>query len=179
MSVVRAFNEIVDLYTLGDSAIYYGNEKTTYELVDTRIGSLGIPEHREYRNRLAKGHGYDSEHRSLLKNLQRKQRLKRNKLGGYWIAEADPVAAFHAYTQTVSMRTLTWTVVATDGAYGPMIHLGFANWHRVAQMNPDELAELLKRCVEWETTSDPIGEDRPRAKVSDDKVLAAILFTSS
>lgn len=179
ISIARARNDVVDLYALGDSTIYYGNEQTTLTLTDARIAELGIPEHHQYRQRLADGHGYDATHRELLQRLQQQQRQQRNQPGGYWIAETNPAAAHHAYTTTVATTDITWAVLATDGAYGPITHLGLDNWHHIAQLDTADLKELLKRCADWETTADPNGHHYPRSKVSDDKTLAAITFTSS
>jgi hypothetical protein len=135
VSIVRVRGDVVDLYALGDSAIYYGGGQETVELTDDRIAHLGIPEHREYRERLALGHGYDGKHRELLKALQRQQARYRNRPGGYWIAEADPAAARHALTQTMAAHEIAWAVLATDGAYGPMAHLGLDDWPRVARLS--------------------------------------------
>jgi hypothetical protein len=176
VSVIRGRNAIVDLFVLGDSCIYYGNEATAQALTDARIADLEIPEHAGYRTRLAGGSGYDDIHRELLGRLQSAQRTRRNRAGGYWIAEADSQAARHGFTRTLTTEQLTWAVVATDGAYKPMHHLGLDDWRTVAGYDAARLGQILRECAEWEHTADPHGRQAPRAKVSDDKALVAAQF---
>ncbi|WP_239155583.1 protein phosphatase 2C domain-containing protein [Amycolatopsis sp. FDAARGOS 1241] len=176
VSLLRVRDDGVDLLSLGDSAIYYGNDDgETGGLTDSRLANLGIPEHRAYRNRVAAGHGYDARHRELLADLQREQRKRRNRPEGYWIAEAEPDAANHALALTVPRGRITWAVLATDGAYGPMFHLGLADWKARAHEGASKLEKILKFCEDWERHEDPDGRKLPRAKVSDDKTLAAVL----
>lgn len=176
IAVVRDRGETVDLYVLGDNAIFYGHGQESAVLADGRLAALGIPEHRLYRERLASGGGYDAEHRDLLDRLQRQQRARRNRPGGYWIAETDPAAAHRAVARSVRRHEIRWAVVATDGAYKPMRHLGLDDWRAVAHQDRRGLLALLKQCADWETTADPDGRELPRAKVTDDKALVAITF---
>ncbi|PWV82434.1 Protein phosphatase 2C [Prauserella marina] len=177
VSIVRRRENTVDLFALGDSAIYYGRDDVTSRLCDNRIAELGIAEHREYRERLAQGHGYDDQHRELLKRLQLSQRRQRNQPGGYWIAEADPEAARNALVRTLDARSISWALLATDGAYGPITHLGLDDWPNIAGLDSKGLATLLQRCASWETEDDSHGKENPRAKVADDKALAAVILT--
>lgn len=176
VSILRSTGDWVDLYALGDSAIYYGTGNSAQELKDSRLAALGIPEHNLYRQRLAEGHGYDGKHRELLKELQRQQRQRRNRPDGYWIAEADPHAALHASTRTLPGSEFAWAVLATDGAYAPMAHLALDDWSAVAAYTDAQLGKLLQQCAQWEAVSDPDGWKLPRSKVSDDKTLATVLF---
>lgn len=177
ISLLRARESHIDLLCLGDSAIYYGADSDEVNmLTDARLSKLGIPEHKAYRERVAAGHGYDSRHRELLAALQREQRKRRNRAGGYWIAEADPDAALHAVVKTFPRKEISWAVLATDGAYSPMLHLGLANWARLAHGSEAELGNVLDICVAWEKRDDPNGRALPRAKVSDDKALAAVVL---
>jgi hypothetical protein len=167
VAIARWIDDRVDLLVLGDSQI-----TTPLGTVrDNRLDSIGVSERSEYQSRLAAGHGYDDEHRALLVALQTVQATHRNRSDGYWIAEADPRAAVHAITATHAVSDLPWLVLATDGAYLPLDHLGI----EVEPTNtPDELAALLRRCARWEATSDPHGTDLPRSKRHDDKTLVAL-----
>jgi hypothetical protein len=114
--IVRAGPAAIDLLVLGDSFIFYGTDTAcTGMLTDDRIAGLGFPQRAQYRARLAAGSGYDQVHRRLLQDLQREQRQRRNRPGGYWIAQADPAAARHARVLTVPAGGVTWIVAATDG----------------------------------------------------------------
>lgn len=176
VTIVRVLPDRVDVYALGDGAVYYGRDGSCSEVTDSRLADLGIPEHRQYRDQLAEGHGYGEQHQDLLRRLQREQRTRRNRQGGYWIAEADSTAGHHAVTVTVPRSQIAWAVIATDGAYKPMRHLGLDDWRAVAHEDVAGLSDLLERCRDWETRADPDGKELPRAKVSDDKTLVTITF---
>lgn len=178
ITILRAREDRVELYTLGDSALYYGNEHVSHELIDYRLDDLCLPERTEYRRRLSDGCGYDDTHRELLAALQRRQRTQRNREGGYWIAAAEPEAAHQAFMRNIPAQDLTWAVLATDGAYEPMVHLGLDGWHEVSRMDEAALVDVLTRCRTWLKQSDPDGATLPRSKVADDMTLAAIDFNS-
>jgi hypothetical protein len=167
--VRRRADASIDVLVLGDSQVVIPKEI----LRDDRLGPLANAERTAYRNRLVSGHGYDDEHRLILAELQTQQLRHRNRPGGYWIAEADPAAAEHALTRHVSPEEVPWCVLATDGAYKPMEHLGLDDWPRVAAAASDDLAALLWRCQDWEST-DEIGQQLPRAKRHDDKTLVVV-----
>jgi hypothetical protein len=86
-----------------------------------------------YRARLASGAGYGPDHQHLLIELQQRQALQRNTDDGYWIAEADPAAAWQAITAQLDATTTPWAVLATNGAYKTMTHLGAYDWHSIQQ----------------------------------------------
>ncbi|MCR3720171.1 MULTISPECIES: protein phosphatase 2C domain-containing protein [Prauserella salsuginis group] len=174
VTVLRHADDRIDLYVLGDSTIYYGDDHACHELADHRLDELHLPERAEYRRRLAHGHGYDDTHRELLADLQREQRKHRNIEGGYWIAEADPSAAHHAFERSVPTGDITWAVLATDGAYEPLAHLGLDDWRKVSRMDDASIASLLQRCETWLKQSDPEGATLPRSKVADDMTIAAV-----
>jgi hypothetical protein len=174
VAIVREDGHGLDLLILGDSQI-----ATPHGIyVDDRIARFAQAPRRAYRARLAEGHGYDETHRGLLAALQAEQVRHRNFDGGYWIAEAVPAAAHHAITQRKQLDTTPWLVLATDGAYRPMQHLGIDDWNGVAAKNSAELAHLLNGLGRWEKTDDPNGMALPRAKRHDDKTIACMRVTS-
>lgn len=167
--VRRREDASLDVLVLGDSQVAIPGEI----LRDDRLAPLASTERTAYRTRLGSGHGYDAEHRQLLASLQAEQLHHRNKPGGYWIAEADSAAAKHALTRHLAPDEAPWCVLATDGAFKPMEHLGLDDWPSVAAATSDGLAALLQRCQEWEA-GDPRGQLLPRAKCHDDKTLVAV-----
>lgn len=174
VTILRIRDHHADLFVLGDSPLYYGTAHHSTVLIDTRLTDLDLPESRRYRDRLRDGSGYDDQHRTLLGRLQEHQRAWRNVDGGYWIAEADPIAAHHAITATLNSHDLSWAVLATDGITNPLTHLGRANWATVAAKSDRQLAGLLTAAHRWERKDDPLGRNFPRAKRHDDKTIAAI-----
>lgn len=157
----------VDLLVLGDSQI-----ATPHGLLrDDRLDTIASAERTAYRDRLRAGHGYDDRHRDLLAQLQAEQARHRNQRGGYWIAEADPLAAPHAITMSLPCSALPWLVLATDGAYRLLDHLGI---HVEDATTASQLADCLARCESWEANSDCNGTRLPRSKRHDDKSIALL-----
>lgn len=103
-----------------------------------------------------------------------KQLRYRNRPNGYWIAEADPIAAEYAVTSTHHTADIPWMVLATDGAAERISAVGFS-WDQVAACNSDSLNRLLERCHRWEAETDPNGRLAPRAKRHDDKTLVVAI----
>lgn len=171
VAIARQRADDVDLLVLGDTQI--ATPSGTY--LDERIGALAGAQRAAYRKRLLQGHGYDDMHRELLRELQREQARHRNRDGGYWIAEAVPEAASHAMTTTLPVASTPWLVLATDGAYKPMSHLGLDDWAAVAKLEQPELHHLLKELHRWEAEDDPNGIALPRAKRHDDKALVTVM----
>jgi serine/threonine protein phosphatase PrpC len=174
VTIVRIRDQHADLFVLGDSPIFYGTAQHPHVFADTRLADLDLPESRHYRDRLRDGCGYDDHHRTLLRRLQEHQRAWRNIDGGYWIAEADPAAAYHAITATLGVHDLSWAVLATDGITNPLTHLGRADWATLATKSDRQLATVLTAAHQWEREDDPTGTNFPRAKCHDDKTIAAI-----
>lgn len=97
---------------------------------------------------LREGSGY--HHRTLLRRLQERQRAWRNIDGGYWIAEADPAAAHHAVTATLSARDLSWG--RTRHRRPSQTHLRISakpTGQNVATKSGRQLTELLACAHHW------------------------------
>ena len=174
VAMARLADGALDLLALGDSYIFHGTGPGTGTLTDDRLAGLHLPQQRQYRERLAAGGGYGDAHRDLLRALQRGQRLRRNRPGGYWIAAADPSAASHALAITLPATAETWAVLATDGVVNTARHLGLDDWPALARSGPADLARLLRHCQDWEQHTDPDGRRFPRSKRHDDKAIASL-----
>ncbi|SFP35918.1 hypothetical protein SAMN05421810_102355 [Amycolatopsis arida] len=172
VTIVRQRDDDVDVLILGDNLVVLPDEVLT----DDRMDQLDLPPRRRYRERLADGHGYDEEHQATVREQQVQQAERRNRPGGYWIAEADPAAAEHAILTRRPVREAPWAVLATDGAYNTMDYLGLDDWTVLAHADATDLADALRQCDTWEAHGDPTGQALPRPKRHDDKTLAAVLF---
>ncbi len=170
VTILRQTGSHVECLVLGDNLVVMPGCTIT----DDRLAHLGGAERQRYQTHLRTGHGYDAKLRQLLTGLQSQQARHRNQRGGYWIAEADPEAAKHARLSRYPITSVPWAVLATDGAYKTMIHLGIADWPALRNASSSDLAQLLKRCQSWETNEDPNGQKLPRAKPHDDKSLAVV-----
>lgn len=173
VAITRCSPSTLDILVLGDSSVIVNGEPEVVH-TDSRLDSLELPDVDRYKRRLRRHCGYDDQHRRILSDLQRHERQYRNQSGGYWIAEADPKAAYEAITASYPLRTARWAVLATDGAMDILPALGI-NWSTVASIPDHEtLHELLVRCHNWEATIDPDGSQLPRSKRHDDKTIAIL-----
>ncbi|MDQ0379048.1 hypothetical protein [Amycolatopsis thermophila] len=128
-------------------------------LTDERMDELDLAPRRQYRQRLAGG--YDETHHALLRQLQTQQGERRNRPRGFWIAEASAEAAHHALVERRRVSEVSWAVLATDGAYNTMTHVGLTDWPAIAQAGPSELSAILDRCQQWERDRDPDARQFP------------------
>jgi len=174
VAIARVNDGTADLLLLGDSYIAYRSAGATVVLTDDRLGHLGLPQARLYRERLAAGSGYGPAHTAILRRLQAGQRARRNVPGGYWIASTDPEAAKQAVTLSLPAASLDWIILATDGAIDTARRLGLEDWEAIACSDQATLSGLLRQCHEWEEDADPDGRQYPRAKRHDDKAIAII-----
>jgi hypothetical protein len=172
VSILRHRPDAVDLYVLGDSPVHYGTDHRHQVLADERLSAVASAEREHYLAQLRAGQGYGPEHRGALVQLQHAQHHARNHAGGYWIAETAPDAARHGLTTTLGLDSITWAVLATDGAADLIDHAG-PSWPTIAHLASDELAALLRSLDQWETAADPDGIQLPRAKQHDDKTIVA------
>ncbi|MHA6793157.1 hypothetical protein ACVGVM_06485 [Pseudonocardia bannensis] len=174
VSILRVGPHEVDLYVLGDSPVHYGNDTEGWGLTDDRLAMLPLPEREAYRARLRAGHGFDDEHRRLLRDLQVRERRYRNMESGYWIAETKPDAACHGILKRIPREQIEWAVLSTDGASEPLAHLGAEDWISISSYDGRQLHSLLARLQSWEDQHDPEAQQYPRAKRHDDKTLVSI-----
>ncbi|MEU4316613.1 PP2C family serine/threonine-protein phosphatase [Nocardia sp. NPDC024068] len=179
VAIIRTDADTVETLILGDSPAIIGCTDGTQDIIsDERLDSLDFPESQSYREHLKAGHGYDSDHFAVLRSLQLKQRQRRNKHHGYWIAEADPEAAQHSIVRQYPADRVNWAILATDGAVDPLTPLRIA-WAEVARLDDHGLAQLLGRTHQWEAETDPDGVQLPRSKRHDDKTIAVVRLAKS
>jgi hypothetical protein len=172
VTIIRQAGSDVECLTLGDNLVVFPDR----QVIDDRMEQFGQEHRSRYQQRLRDGHGWDEAHAQALAQLQAEQIKHRNQPGGYWIAEATPEAADHALVIRKSVEVAPWAVIATDGAYDLMTHLGINDWSKVAIASQDDLKQLLARCQDWEKLQDPNGQRLARAKKHDDKSIATTRF---
>lgn len=163
-------SDLIEVAALGDSTALLGlRGGHLARITDNRIAQIAPHLREQYRSRLRAGHGFDSAHRTLLREIQQAERAARNRPDGYWIAEADPAAAHHAIVQRYPADQIEWCVLATDGAQRPFDHR-HGDWSTLPA-DAGHLHRCLEQLHEWEEKSDPNGRLLPRSKRHDDKTL--------
>lgn len=177
VSVVRRGTNTVDTLVLGDSPVYVSAHCGRLDrLSDDRLSRLDLPSRSLLLERLVAGHGYDDQNREIARRMAREKAPYMNRSDGYWIAEADPYAGTNAVVRSYPAADVSWCVMFTDGASGPVSHLGIATEH-LATRDEAGLAAALREIHRWESDTDPDGKHLPRFKQHDDKTIAVIRFT--
>jgi hypothetical protein len=104
------------------------------------------------------------------------QRRARNRVGGYWVAEAVPEAASHAMSASWPIDELTIVMAMTDGvSKGVDCYQVPPDWTAAAELATDDPRRLVD-AVHAAEEGDPAGERWSRSKRHDDKALAVIRF---
>lgn len=180
VAIARWTSDHLEPYVLGDStAVVYGSSGDPIVHSDDRITSVAVEERARYRGALARGGGYTSQVSDLLADLQRAQVSARNGADGYWIAGADPVAAFHGIDATYDRGLVGAVAVMTDGAAAGVERYGVTTWSELPDaVRASGAADFLARVHQVELT-DPAGRRWPRSKLHDDKTIALARFRSA
>jgi hypothetical protein len=125
---------------------------------------------------LAGGSPYGSEDRaSRLRALVNSQRRHVNRDGGYWIAAADPEAAYHAVTGTVPLTgpyRLRRAALLTDGASRAVDTFALTDWDGLLDVLDRHGPSHLISLVRTGELADSEGRVRPRYKRHDDATAA-------
>lgn len=176
VTIARWNAENVHVYVLGDSpAIVFLADGTHQVVTDQRLVGVGRQQRAAYRAHLLDGHGFDTTHRQLLADLQAEQQRKRNTTGGYWIAEADPAAGHHGYTETFPLDQVDAVLLLSDGASAAVNKYTYPEtWPEALDaVRNDGCAAFLRHVVDVED-QDPDGTRWPRSKHHDDKTAALL-----
>jgi hypothetical protein len=174
VSVVRWDRDAVDVLVLGDSPVtvqYIDGRRET--LVQHPMDHIAPNLRQCYRERLAAGYGYDAGHRSLLQEIQRREAPLRNVPEGYWIAEAEPLAADAASRLSIRSSSVSACVLESDGIAHLALALGLDAMDLIGRSS-HELERCLAKLQAWESDRDPNGAYAPRSKVHDDKTIAIL-----
>lgn len=172
IAIARWRDEAVDLYVLGDSTVVLIGDEGEDVVTDSRLAAIAPELRTEYRSRLTEGHGFDSRHRDLLRELQSCQASARNQPAGYWIAGADPEAARHGLELRRPRASVEAVVLATDGAAAALQYGLVESW---AAFGASDLRQVLSAVHDTEE-SDYLATEWPRSKAHDDKTAQTIRF---
>lgn len=92
----------------------------------------------------------------------------RNQPGGFWLAAADPAAAWHARTGREPMSDLSAVALLSDGASRLVDRFHLATWAGICGILDEEGPSGLIRQVRAAEAADPHGRRWPRRKIHDD-----------
>ena len=176
VALVRWNDEVVEGLVLADSPIVAETTDGVVVLEDDSIANLPRPGP-GYRARLRGGEGYGEDHLAALRTSAAAVGRLRNTDGGFWVAEADPDAAYQARRATWPRETVRKVLLASDGVACGVDDYGiFPDWAAVFGLVADRGADAVLDAVRAAEESDPDGARWPRPKPHDDQALAVVDF---
>lgn len=175
VALLRWTDETVDGLVLADSPIVVFTEDGPSVLSDERLSTLPPG---SYRSRLADGAGYGADHVAALRKSAVEAGKRRNREGGFWVAEAVPDAAYYAERRSWPRQQVASALLASDGVSCGVDRYGiFPDWAAVHALATAEGPDAVLAAVRAAETSDPTATRWPRAKLHDDQALAVVEFT--
>jgi hypothetical protein len=94
----------------------------------------------------------------------------KNQPGGYWVAEAEPVAAHQALTASWPRAEIRKVIVATDGVSCGVSEYGLFAWEDLAEMPLGEVLDQIRAAER----GDSEHKRWPRYKTHDDQAIARL-----
>ena len=176
VALVRWDDDVVEGLVLADSPVVAFTTEGVRVLADDRIATLPRPGP-GYRARLRGGEGYGDDHVAALRTAAASFGQLRNTAGGFWVAEADPDAAYEARRETWPRATVRQVLLASDGvSCGVDDYEIFPDWAAVAALAAAKGPDAVLDAVRQAEQDDPDGTRWPRPKRHDDQALAVIEF---
>lgn len=174
VAVARWNDDDVETYALCDSTVaVLRHDGTDHVHTDNRAAESVAAYRADYRAHLEAGHGYDDEFRDIMVNLQDALARHRNRPDGYWVAGADPSAAYHGLSHRYNRTDVDGVVLATDGVALER-HPSIATWRQLyAEVLAHGAHDLLRELYDAEE-DDPGGIQWWRSKRHDDKTLVVV-----
>lgn len=164
VALVREGEQTIDHLSIFDSVILLDGPQGLKTLSDLRVDGYAQQEHKETtRHRIG-----TAEHQQAVSRLVAAQRPHRNVPDGYWVAAANPTAAYNAMTGSVPRAEVSRMAVLSDGASCLAEDYGLTDWAGLLDiLEAEGPSELISRVRRAEST-DPSGERWPRYKACDD-----------
>ncbi|MFK3985049.1 hypothetical protein ACI2K4_32350 [Micromonospora sp. NPDC050397] len=175
--LVREGAEHVDYLVLCDSPLVVDLGSRLQVITDDRLETTMVG----LRSAAfaGKASGDDNDPQARFRRSVIWQRQQMNTPGGYWVAAADPEAAYHAIGGGLSLTgpdRVRRAALLTDGASYAVDKLGLLDWHSLlALLTADGPSELIRRvrAAEREVVED---QERHRFKRYDDATAALCRF---
>ncbi len=177
VAVLRWHPETVEALVLADSPVVVFTDSGPHPVVDERLAQLRSEGRGGYRSRLRAGGGFDSHHHAALRSAVDATGRRRNVEGGFWVAEADPLAAYRAFRHSWPRRSVRSALLASDGVSCGVDDYGcYSGWSAVLDEATASGVEAVLERVRAAERSDPDGVRWPRPKRHDDQALALVRF---
>lgn len=155
VAMLRWTGERIDALVLADSPIVAFGRSGADTLADDRLAIL------RRNGRLA-----TSADVAALRNTE----------NGFWVAEADPVAARHALRRSWAVDSIDSVLLATDGVAVAVDEYRIFDWASALEIAHAKGVSAVLDAVRAAEESDPDGRRWPRAKRHDDQALILVDF---
>jgi hypothetical protein len=160
---LREGTDALEYFVLGDSTLVLGTRERTRVITDRRLDHVQPALRERVRTAPRDTPEYSAARLALLEA----ERHARNTTDGYWIAAADPAAAYHAITGAVAPGELLRALLLSDGASAIVDRFDLLSWDDVLNLAERHGPhEVIRRVRDAETG--PQGLTHPRSKPHDD-----------
>lgn len=160
---LRESAEAVDYFVLGDSTLVLDTRARTRVIADRRLEHVQPA----LRERVRRVRRETPEYAAARLALLDAERHARNTSDGYWIAAADPSAAYHAITGLMAPGELRRALLLSDGASAIVDRFDLLSWDDVLDLaerhGPHEVIRQVR-----DAEVGPPGLAHPRSKPHDD-----------
>lgn len=170
---VRLTGQDLEYLVLADSTL-------VLEHTDPTAGPAAITDDREAQVGAAFRGSMDAvpigtpDHADALRAYVEAMRAHRNQQDGFWVATADPAAAYASLTGSVPRADVTGFTMLSDGASRLVDRFHLADWTEALKLIRDHGPAALIREVRTAELSDINGQRWPRGKAHDDAAVATV-----
>jgi hypothetical protein len=172
LAVLREHDQRVEYLLLFDSGILLDGPSGLTVLTDRRVDAFAQQEHLATREQPIGS----PAHQERVHELVAAQRRHRNQPGGYWVAGAEPAAAYQAVTGSRPLDQVSRAALLSDGVSCLVDLYAVVNWLELLGMIQQHgPTDVISRVREVEG-ADPKGARWPRYKRNDDATVAFCLL---
>jgi len=169
---VRVAADVLEYLVLADSTLVleHTGGAAPVAVTDDREAVVGGP----LRGRLDTLDAGTPEHAAALLEYVEAMRERRNRPDGFWVAAADPAAAYAALTGSVPPADLTGFLAVSDGASRLVDTFGTTDWPGALALVRERGPAGLIHAVRAAEAADPLGRRHPRGKARDDATVVSV-----
>lgn len=167
IGIVQFLENRIRYLVLGDVTIVVDVDDAEHVISDDRLGKVNVA-------LLSEVNGLTNDlpdKEAALVRMKHAELVVRNKVGGYWVAAADPTVVRQAMTGDFALANVRRVAVLTDGVARAVDLFCVYEWRDVMATLSSEGPHALIRQVRAIEQSDPVGKRWPRNKVSDDATV--------
>jgi hypothetical protein len=164
VTLVREHPHGYDYLVLADSTLVIETEDEIKSITDNRLAQVAT----EQRQALRASRPGTADRDAAFAEVTSVLRQHRNRPGGFWVAAADPEAAYQAITGTADRDAVRSIAAMTDGASVVVDRFGSLDWAEAVSLLHESGPDALIRLVRILESSDVTCQRWPRSKPHDD-----------